>query len=562
MTKSSATKSDPLASPSSAATPIRSAPASAREALDAILRVREDVRRESERLLKSWRAAIVLSAYRPSAMNLARYLALRRHDLSDLQPALSALGLSSLGRCEGHVMANLDAVVAALSRICGADGEPFPAADLWSEGERRLAAQRRALFGRENSATAIMVTMPIEAASDAALVETYVAAGMHCARINCAHDDERAWAAMVEHVRQAAKKSGRDCKILMDLPGPKCRVETLWPKKPERVHVGDCFRLAVSPGQANASGMPVVTVSFSQVVARLPMQAQVWIDDGKIRARVVGLEGKDRIVEVVGARAKGERLRLEKGVNFPGTPLDLPALSGDDFAALPAIAKHADMVGFSFVQRPQDIADLDRAIELISPGRPAMPLVLKIETPEAVRNLPALIVQAAGTRPSAVMIARGDLAVELGHIRMAEIQEEILWLCEAGADSGGLGDAGARRFRERRAAQPGGDDRRRDGPAGRVRHAQQGSVRHRSHSLSVGYHRQDEPSPKQEIRPARRAALLAARCAGDRAARTRRREEAERFAEDRRSAGRLIARRPATARKGRRKGRSLRPKPS
>ena len=60
-----------------------------------------------------------------------------------------------------------------------------------------------------------------------------------------------------------------------------------------------------------------------------------------------------------------------------------------------------------------------------------MPLVLKIETPEAVRNLPRLIVEAAGTRPCAVMIARGDLAVELGYARMAEIQEEILWLCEA-----------------------------------------------------------------------------------------------------------------------------------
>ncbi len=110
--------------------------------------------------------------------------------------------------------------------------------------------------------------------------------------------------------------------------------------------------------------MPVVTVSFPEVVARLPLQARVWIDDGKIRARVVGVEGSDRIVEVVGARAKGEKLRLEKGVNFPGTPLDLPALSADDFAALPAIAKHADMVGFSFVQRPEDIVDLDRAIAI------------------------------------------------------------------------------------------------------------------------------------------------------------------------------------------------------
>ncbi|MGO4872263.1 MAG: pyruvate kinase [Roseiarcus sp.] len=431
MTTISATNSDQLPPPSPAPVPAPTAQTSAREALEAILLVREDVRRESERLLKSWRDAIALSAYRPSAKNLARYLALRRHDLSDLQPTLSALGLSSLGRCEGHVMANLDAVAAALSRICGADGEPFPDADVWSEGERLLAAQRRALFGQENRATAIMVTLPTEAASDPALVETFVATGLDCARINCAHDDEQAWVAMVKHVRQAAKKFGRDCKILMDLPGPKCRVETLWPKKPERIHVGECFRLAVSPGQANVAAMPVVTVGFPEVVANLPLQAQVWIDDGKIRGRVVGVEGKDRIVEVVGARAKGEKLRLEKGVNFPGTPLDLPALSADDLAALPAIARDADMVGFSFVQRPQDIVDLDRAIAAARPGRSAMPLVLKIETREAVRNLPGLIVQAAGTRPTAVMIARGDLAVELGHIRMAEIQEEILWLCEA-----------------------------------------------------------------------------------------------------------------------------------
>ncbi len=153
-------------------------PTSAREALDAVVRIREDVRRESERLLKSWRAAIVLPAYRASATNLARYLALRRHDLSDLQPALSALGLSSLGRCEGHVMASLEAVAAGLTRICGVGGVPFPSADLFSEGERRLLVQRRLLFGRENGATAIMVTLPSEAATDAALVETLVTAGM------------------------------------------------------------------------------------------------------------------------------------------------------------------------------------------------------------------------------------------------------------------------------------------------------------------------------------------------------------------------------------------------
>ena len=403
----------------------------AQAVLEMVLRVRGSVQSESERILKGWNSVIALADFRPSAENLSRYLALRTHDLSELQPRLSALGLSSLGRCEGHVMANLDAVIAALSRICGANAASFPADYLWAEGERRLDTQRRALFGRNKETTAVMVTLPSEAATDAGLVEGLVAAGADCARINCAHDDAKAWAAMAAHVRSATVKLDRDCRVLMDLPGPKCRVETLSPDKPKRVREGDRICLAVAPREANSGGLAVLTASFPDIVARLPEDSRVWIDDGKIRCRVIALEGTDRILEVVGARPKGEKLRLEKGVNFPGLPLGLPALSADDLAALPTIAMHADIVGFSFVQRPQDILDLDRAIEAVRPGAPPMPLVLKIETIDSVRNLPQLIIQAAGTRPTAVMIARGDLAVELGHLRLAEIQEEILWLCEA-----------------------------------------------------------------------------------------------------------------------------------
>ena len=417
----------PLPLSTSAAQPEKSTQSLARE----VLRARESIAREADHILQGWRKTITLAEFLPSASNLASYLALRSHDLSELQPALSALGLSSLGRCEGHVMANLDAVAAALTRICGAGAAAFPDADLWAEGERRLDAQRRALFGRDKDSTSIMVTLPSEAATDTDFVESLIAAGMDCARINCAHDNAPAWAQMAGNVRAAAKELGRDCRILMDLPGPKCRVETLSPEKPEHLHVGDRLRLALAPRHIGLDELPVLTISFPEVVARLPVGARVWIDDGKIRGRVAAIEGSDRIVEVTGAREKGEKLRLEKGVNFPGTPLGLPALSAEDVAALPAVASHADLVGFSFVQRPQDILDLDKAIEAVRPGHPVMPLVLKIETPEAVSNLPRLIVQAAGTRPTAVMIARGDLAVELGHPRLAEIQEEILWLCEA-----------------------------------------------------------------------------------------------------------------------------------
>jgi pyruvate kinase len=87
------------------------------------------------------------------------------------------------------------------------------------------------------------------------------------------------------------------------------------------------------------------------------------------------------------------------------------------------------MIGYSFVQQPTDVALLQR--ELDARGKPLIPIVLKIETPLAVENLPRLIVAAARRQPTAVMVARGDLAVELGFRRLAEIQEEILWVCEA-----------------------------------------------------------------------------------------------------------------------------------
>ncbi len=105
--------------------------------------MREQVRRESDRLVSGWRDAIARDDFLPSARNLADYLALRRQDLSALQASLAALGLSSLGRCESHVMANLDAVAAALARLCGGAPEPFPDPELWSEGARRLREQRQ-----------------------------------------------------------------------------------------------------------------------------------------------------------------------------------------------------------------------------------------------------------------------------------------------------------------------------------------------------------------------------------------------------------------------------------
>lgn len=155
------------------------------------------------------------------------------------------------------------------------------------------------------------------------------------------------------------------------------------------------------------------------------------MDDGKLGARVVAREGNRAALPVTRAKPKGYKLKPEKGVNLPGVELAIPALTKEDIAHLDFVAAHSDIIGYSFVQTPEDVRCLIGELEKRIKGRPLPALMLKIETPLAVRNLPRLIVQAGGHLPVAVVIARGDLAVEIGLERLSEIQEEILWLCEA-----------------------------------------------------------------------------------------------------------------------------------
>jgi hypothetical protein len=128
--------------------------------------------------------------------------------------------------------------------------------------------------------------------------------------------------------------------------------------------------------------------------------------------------------------ALGEKRRLlRQGINLPDTALDLPALSDKDRVDLAVVARHADLVGLSFAQRAADVEALLEALR--GDGAPEPGLVLKIETRQGFENLPELVFAAMAARAAGVMIARGDLAVECGYERLAEVQEEILWLAEA-----------------------------------------------------------------------------------------------------------------------------------
>lgn len=388
---------------------------------------------EGAAVYAAWRGGISYRRFAPAARNLAAYLALRRHDISDLQPDLAAYGLSSLGRSEAHVMASLDALCAALAAIARQPGHKFPPPGRMAAGRRAVRAAQTLLFGPDiiGASTRIMVTLPTEAATDPALVAALIKSGMTCARINCAHDDPVAWRAMALMVRAAAKAAGSQCRILMDIGGPKCRIETVHAQDKVRLFRGE--RLVLVRGMANACAADkvIATISFPEILDLLEPAKEVWINDGKIGTRVVATAPGRAELEVFCARAKGERLRPEKGLNFPGTNLSLSPLTPDDRESLDTVAEIADIVGLSFVQCPEDVALLHRELARRRVGRPPLPVMLKIETPLSVRNLPRLIVAAGGVGPAAVMIARGDLAVELGFARMAEIQEEVMWLCEA-----------------------------------------------------------------------------------------------------------------------------------
>jgi pyruvate kinase len=174
---------------------------------------------------------------------------------------------------------------------------------------------------------------------------------------------------------------------------------------------------------------PMVSCSLGEVFDDVRAGEAILFDDGRFRGviREVLPEYLDvEITQVVGGAAK---LKAEKGINLPDSDLGLPALTQKDFADLDFVARHGDMVAISFVQHTGDIQALIAALRERKASH--LGIVLKIETRAAFERLPALLLAAMRDPPVAVMAARGDLGVEVGFERLSEVQEEILWLCEA-----------------------------------------------------------------------------------------------------------------------------------
>lgn len=204
-----------------------------------------------------------------------------------------------------------------------------------------------------------------------------------------------------------------------------------------RLHIGDTLiitreSLPGMPAQFDAAGhlfQPAsIACTLPEVFLTVQPGERILIDDGRMGGVIHSVDKNKMVVEITQAREGGEKLLANKGINLPDSRLELNGLTVLDIEHLEFIAQHADMVGFSFVRNPAGIQLLQNHLGRLKAEK--LGIVLKIETRAAFENFPELLFTLLRSSNVGVMIARGDLAVECGYERLAELQEEILWLAE------------------------------------------------------------------------------------------------------------------------------------
>lgn len=482
-----------------------------------------------------------------SAKNLAHYLGLRTLDLRRLQDELGHLGLSSLGRCEGHVLETLLQVATRLREALDAAEPSSSPADTMTEAARGsigfdeadalLHRHAQELLGAHPSGrhVLVMVTSPPAREVTEEWACELLRAGMNCLRVNCSAGDASDWNHIASTLRRASGATALPCRLLFDLPGPKIRTRALRPG-PEVLHVrrnkdelgrttspsrvklavagpealpvsaqwrqrlavGDfvcfvdtagrrrrlritekaaehltaecnksfyitsstmlhflrdgkelgkspCGAIAPQPFSIALSVDDVVTLregdghdprdtepafglSVPGLIESVELHHRVIFDDGRLAGVVVAKAPSRLKVQIVRAQAARVRLKENKGVSFPDSSLPVHFITEQDRAALDAVIDLADLLAFSFVRSAAEVQD---AIALVNKRRPELGIVVKLETQQGFAHLPDILFELMTHAPVGLMIARGDLAVECGFERMAELQEEILWLCEA-----------------------------------------------------------------------------------------------------------------------------------
>lgn len=236
-----------------------------------------------------------------------------------------------------------------------------------------------------------------------------IRAGADCFRLNFSHAGPEQMQGVIERARAASEAESWPITLLADIQGPKIRIGEM-PEDGVDLKNGAHFTITEEEVEGSSS---IVHTPYPYLVKDLSVGARVLIADGTIELRVIGKEGREVHTEVIA----GGRLRSRKGLNLPDQELSIATLTDKDAVDLAFCAKaDIDIVAISFVRRKED---LDRARELLGGAR--TPVMAKLERPEALKNLDSILDASDG-----VMVARGDLGVELPFERVPVMQKQIL----------------------------------------------------------------------------------------------------------------------------------------
>ena len=240
-------------------------------------------------------------------------------------------------------------------------------------------------------------------------------AGMDVARLNFSHGTHEWHAERFRLVREVERDIGRPLSVLQDLPGPKIRIGEL-PPEGLPLRPGDACR--ISPHPFTPGGLPLIPLPIPPLLAILEPGQHVYLDDGQIDLEITERSG-DELLCVV---QHGGLLRGRKGFSAPGAPFEIPALTEKDFRDLAlGLELGVDWVAVSFVRRAADILPARAAAEKagVSIG-----IIAKIEQPEAVHDIDPVLEVSDG-----LMVARGDLGVEMPLVQVPIIQKELIRRC-------------------------------------------------------------------------------------------------------------------------------------
>jgi pyruvate kinase len=249
-------------------------------------------------------------------------------------------------------------------------------------------------------------------------IAALVAAGLDVARLNMSHGTQASHHAAYGNVRAAGHASGRSVGVLVDLQGPKIRLGR-FASGPVTLVPGAEFTITGEDVPGDETG---ASTTYAELAEDVRPGTQILVDDGRVVLEVTGVDGPQVRTKVV----TGGRVSDRKGLNLPGVRVNAPALTSKDADDLRwALGLRADMIALSFVQGPEDAAP---ARQIMDESGAALPLIAKIEKPQAVSALPEIIEAFDG-----IMVARGDLGVEYPLEQVPLVQKRAIVLARQAA---------------------------------------------------------------------------------------------------------------------------------